>query len=947
MANSLIQTSMFGGELSLNLYGTVDLAQYKKSVALARNMFVDYRGGLSTRFGTKYVLTALDSTNPVRLIPFTASFTVAYVMEFGQGYIRFHTNGGPVLEDGFTAGAFSGNTIVSAGQYNDGDWIYVQGSGGNADGNYYIITGVTAGATAYTVVDLFHNTPSLTGSGGTTSRVYTIQSPYAAADLALLKFAQNVQFMVFCHPNYATRLLTYNGPTNWQLTVVTYGATVPAPTGVSVTQSGDASGGWDTEYVVTAVDKNGQESVASSIVTLTNKDGIGYSIAAFANTITWTAVPGALYYNVYRAPVVSNASGPVPAGALFGLVASTKGTTYIESTNSQGQAPGTNITPDFSRTPPEGKNPFMGGSVTMVTVTARGGPYTSVPMVNLVGTTSGGTAIASVTLFLRTVAVTAGNAGSGYHVGQSVQFPNGVILVVASVSAISGAVTGWQALTAPGVNRGSVASGAPPATMGDIAKVGNPARTFVDVTWSIKQVDIIDGGTGYTTAPSVTFTPSVGTPPPAAFATLTTMDSVNPSVPCYFQQRLVLAAPTVAPQTLYFSIPGSPYNFNTHQITEPDDAITAVLVSKQLNSIKAMTPMPAGLIVATMSSAWLINGGGGPGSPVTAINITAQSQAYSGANDVPPIVANDDILYVQSKGAIVRDLRFNFYTSVYTGIDISVMAEHLFYGYQIKEWAWAEEPFKLVWAVRSDGILLSLTFSKEQEVYGWARHDTSGLFKSVASITESTPSGNVDATYVVVERIILGQFVQYIERLADRFMPGGLADTWMLDSALQYKGAPTNTFSGLAHLTNTNITALADGQVVTGLPVSSDGTITLPFSASTVLAGIPYVCQMQTLPVEAGQPTIQGKRKSVGPMTFKVRETRGLKVGRNPAVLVPVKDSGPPMLSAFPQFVFGDEWVVLDALYDTYGQIWFQQDNPWPATIMAVIPDINVGDSAR
>jgi hypothetical protein len=931
---------MFGGELSLNLYGTVDLAQYKKSVALARNFFVDYRGGLSTRFGTKYVLTALDSTRPVRLIPFTASFTVAYVMEFGQGYIRFHTNGGPVLEDAFIAGAFSGNTIVSAGQYNDGDWIFVQGSGGNADGNYYIITGVTSGATAYTVVDLFHNTPSLTGSGGTTSRVYTIQSPYAAADLALLKFAQNVQFMVLCHPNYEARLLTYNGPTNWQLTVIAYGATVQAPTNVVVTQA--SPGGlinWDTSYQVTAVDSHGQESVPSAVATLINKGGLDGG--RFTNTLTWNAVPGAQFYNIYKAAITDAAVGPPPAGALFGLIASTKATTYLESNGANST---TVIPPDFSRTPPQGENPFVGGSVAMVTITARGGPYTSVPTVNFTGTTGGGTAVGNVTLFLRDVGVSAG--GSGYVVGQPVQFDHGVILIVATVDG-AGRVLAWRSLTSPGTNRGSISVGTVPSTMGDNNKIGaGPARVFASVEWSIKQVDIVDGGSGYTVAPTVTFTPSIGTPPPAAVATLSAFNSSNPSVPCYFQQRLVLAAPLDAPQTLYFSVPGAPYNFNTHQITEPDDSITAVLVSKQLNEIKAMTPMPAGLIVATMSSAWLINGGSGPGSPVTAVNITAQSQAYSGANDVPPIVANDDILYVQSKGAIVRDLRFNFYTSVYTGIDISVMAEHLFYGYQIKEWAWAEEPFKLVWAVRNDGTLLSLTFSKEQEVYGWTRHDTSGLFQSVATITESTPNGNVDATYVVVERIILGQTLQYIERLADRFMPGGLVDTWMLDSALQYKGPPTNTFSGLAHLSNTFITALADGQVVTGLPVS-DGTITLPFPASTVLAGIPYVCQMQTLPVEAGQPTIQGKRKSVGPMTMKVRETRGLKVGRNPLVLVPVKDSGPPMLSQFPQLVFGDEWVVLDALYDTYGQIWFQQDNPWPATIMAIIPDISVGDSAR
>ncbi len=157
---------------------------------------------------------------------------------------------------------------------------------------------------------------------------------------------------------------------------------------------------------------------------------------------------------------------------------------------------------------------------------------------------------------------------------------------------------------------------------------------------------------------------------------------------------------------------------------------------------------------------------------------------------------------------------------------------------------------------------------------------------------------------------------------------------------------PATTFTGLAQLEGQTVIALADGVVVSGLVVSS-GSITLPNPATKVLVGIPYLPQMQTLPLDAGQPTIQGKRKRAGPMSVKVRDTRGLSVGRTFSSLVNIKDSGPPMLSAFPNMVFGDEWVVLDPLFDPYGQVCFQQNNPWPATIMAFIPDVEVGDTSK
>jgi len=82
--------------------------------------------------------------------------------------------------------------------------------------------------------------------------------------------------------------------------------------------------------------------------------------------------------------------------------------------------------------------------------------------------------------------------------------------------------------------------------------------------------------------------------------------------------------------------------------------------------------------------------GGSAGSPFNAIALVANAQIFNGAAALPPIVAVDDVLYVQAKGSIVRDMIFNFQKQVYTGADISVQSSHLFYGFQILEWAYSE-----------------------------------------------------------------------------------------------------------------------------------------------------------------------------------------------------------------------------------------------------------------
>jgi len=147
---------------------------------------------------------------------------------------------------------------------------------------------------------------------------------------------------------------------------------------------------------------------------------------------------------------------------------------------------------------------------------------------------------------------------------------------------------------------------------------------------------------------------------------------------------------------------------------------------------------------------------------------------------VPPLVINYDMLYVQSKGSIVRDSAFNFFVNVFTGTDMTVLSNHLFNYHQINQWAYAEEPWKVVWCVRDDGIMLSLTFLKEQDIFGWARHDTNGLFV-VCSVTEPP----VDAVYTIVKRYIIGEqeWVYYAER-ADNRNWSEVEDCFCVDAAI-------------------------------------------------------------------------------------------------------------------------------------------------------------------
>ena len=536
-----------------------------------------------------------------------------------------------------------------------------------------------------------------------------------------------------------------------------------------------------------------------------------------------------------------------------------------------------------------------------------------------------------------TAVVSAG--GTLYGVGDTITLTSGVVLTVAT---LSGSAVATVTITNPGLS--TLLPGNP---VSQLASSGSGTGASFTLHWGVTGISNTQKGAGYIVAPNITFSAGAA----AATAVLGPASVGNPTVPAFFQQRLALAAPLAQPETIYFSQPGNYYNYDVSTPTQDDDSITASIVSGQLNNIKSMIPQPGGLIVLTDGGSFLINGGS-LGSAITPASITSNAQSFLGCNDMPPIVVNYDILYVQSKGSSVRDASYNFYANVFTGSDISVLSSHLFFGYQLLQWAWAEEPYKIVWGIRNDGTLLSLTFIKEQDFIGWAHSDTHGSFESVCTVVEAASEGFQNFVYFVVEREVNGVSVQYIEQLPERAISGLVKDYWTVDAGIQYVGAPATTFSGCQHLSGLTCTGLADGVVIPPFVMPYNGAFVLGTAASKVTVGLAFLPQLQTLNIDLGQPTVQSKEKKINAGILRVTETLGLSIGSDSSNLVPMKDLirgnvGRMTNAVVTDLVTGDAGTYLDPKWQEAGQLFIEQPLPYPASILGVIQQVAVGDTPK
>ena len=319
-----------------------------------------------------------------------------------------------------------------------------------------------------------------------------------------------------------------------------------------------------------------------------------------------------------------------------------------------------------------------------------------------------------------------------------------------------------------------------------------------------------------------------------------------PAVCSYFQQRRVYANTLNNPATDVMSQPGSFKNFDTRIPTVATDAITGSPWSLQVNGIQWLVPTSGGMLVMTGLSAWLLAGVGSFATNVQAITPSTQDavpQAFTGvAPTVAPIKINYDVIYLEQNGVLYYDLPYQLY-ALSEPLDLTENSSHLFNGFTQIDSAWCEQQSKVMWSVRSDGILLSLTFLKSQQVSGWARHDTQGAFQSVCSVKEPP----VDALYVAVERYFSAGNAYTVERMDNRIWPT-VEDCWCVDCGValpQPTPAATLSASSAAGLgAVSSVTGLVGGSGYSSATVAAivddngDGPGTGATVTPTIVGGV-------------------------------------------------------------------------------------------------------------
>ena len=626
------------------------------------------------------------------------------------------------------------------------------------------------------------------------------------------------------------------------------------------------------------------------------------------------------------------------------------------------------------------------------TINFQDGPYLPINTTSTTATPSGTSG--AVTVTFSSVAGVNGGAGFSINdVGRPLRIKSGGVWLWGTITVVTNPTTiTWtvaapngqqvptQATATANISAGSVFSitvtnggggyGASPPSVSISGGGGSGAVAYANLSNGVvTSITMSVTGTGYSSAPTVTIAA-----PAAIVASTTTFWRLGvwsvgaasiggqpnyPACVVFNQDRLIWAGPPAYPNRIDGSNVSDYENMAPSNIDGTiidSNAISFSLNANTVNAIRWMVSDEWGLLVGTAGGEWVVS----PSNlqqAITPTNINAKQTTSYGVAPVAAVRVGKSTLFVQRTQRKLREMTYQFVISTFQAPDISLVSEHLTKT-GFKQIGVQLAPQQIIWLVRNDGVLIGLTYDKDQEVAGWHQHIIGGfsdagqtqnaVVESVACIP--SPDVTRDEVWLVVRRYINGQSVRYVEVMTKFWEDGDdIRNGVFLDSSASYNGAPTTTISGLTWLTGQTVGVLGDGATHPDVVVDNTGKITLQRSVSIAQVGLKYTSAGKTMRIEAGgaDGPAQGKLKRIHRTIFRFFQTVGHILTANanglPAIPEPFRDSSMRMDNPVGLYS-GDMRYAWEGTWDLEGQVSWQQTDPLPSNITMLSAQLETQD---
>lgn len=311
-----------------------------------------------------------------------------------------------------------------------------------------------------------------------------------------------------------------------------------------------------------------------------------------------------------------------------------------------------------------------------------------------------------------------------------------------------------------------------------------------------------------------------------------------PSQIAIYDQRLVLAANTAEPRTVWFSTVGDYADFLPG--TEADSSFAYTIAGQgSINRIQNLCRGRTGLHIFALGEEYSTRAESRAQviGPTTAVFSLDGSVGSSPARPIAP--AGDPIIISRDQRRVLQ-VAYSLEMDGNQTANLSRVAQHL--GADLfQEIVWQGAPEPMAWLRRATGDLVAMLMDKSEDVLGFAVLTLAGGAVESMAVSPSA-DGTQDVLTLVVRRTVNGTLRRFVEELALPFP--ALGPTAPASRAVHFFASsiftpvtPQAAFT-VTHLAGAEVHAWTDQGNFGPLTVAGDGTVTLPVAVSRACIGL-------------------------------------------------------------------------------------------------------------
>jgi len=387
----------------------------------------------------------------------------------------------------------------------------------------------------------------------------------------------------------------------------------------------------------------------------------------------------------------------------------------------------------------------------------------------------------------------------------------------------------------------------------------------------------------------------------------------------FHDQRLIFGGSRDLPNFLFMSKTGEFFNFDVGTGLD-DESIQVQIAENQVSEIKALSSFRHLSIFTSEQELFVPTSENRPLTPAT---ITVKSQTSFGSSGVQPKDFDGATLFLTKSKGSVREFIYSDLSQGYNSDAITLLSQHLI-GTPTDMETQSESSDQIesyTYLINSDGHMPVFMSIRKEKLNGWVQYQTTGSFKNISNVNRDM--------YVIAERSINSATVTSLELLDNSFHT---------DMGKKLSGSSSKTWQ-VAHLPNTAVVVKSGGYSLGTFTTSSNGTVTLSDSVTSVEIGLAYTPVISTLPPEfqLEDGVSVGQKRRIVRVVLDLFETLDVKAKGTKILIRNVTED----FSLEPTAVTARKEIYLLG-WGNEGSVTITQDEPLPFSLNGILLEVEV-----